>query len=546
MKTPLDWFENWEDQIPDRVFLRQPVEGNWHEFSWKKAGDEFRKMANAISSLHLDPGSRIGIFSKNCAHWMLADLAIWMSGHVSVPIFPTYKAETVKYILENAEIKLLFIGKIDHWDHFKDFIPKDIRLLSFPYWEHEGCFSWEEFVMGKDSQAVVYQKPTEMDVATIIYSSGTSGVPKGVVHSFRSISFVGLNGAKILNFNRQTELLSYLPLCHVVERTVVELCGLCAGVKISFVESLDTFSKNLKEVKPTLFLAVPRIWNKFQSGILEKLSQKKLDKLLSIPVVSFLVKRKIRKTLGLLRAKIILTGGAPISLGLLEWFKRLGIIIREGYGLTENMGYSHFGIQKKIKMGTVGQAVTGVEAKISEQGEILVKSNANMVGYYKDPNKTKETLVDGWLHTGDRGEIDSDGYLKITGRIKEAFKTTKGKYIVPTPIEMRFAKNPHIENICVLGQGLPSPIALAVLSPEAKNLPRDNLVMEFGELLDQVNSQSESYEKIPHMIVLPDEWSIENSMITPTLKLKRNKIEEKYGPRFPLWFGQVEKIHFEP
>ena len=312
--------------------------------------------------------------------------------------------------------------------------------------------------------------------------------------------------------------------------------SLYTGGKVSFAESLDTFAANLSEASPSVFLGVPRIWTKFQQGILGKLPQKKLNVLLSIPIISTLIKKKIQKGLGLSKAKNIFTGAAPTPASIIKWFEKLGIKIQEAYAMTENTCYSHVSFKSKIKIGSVGQALPLCDVKLSDQKEILIKHDALMDGYYKDEEETNKTIIDGWLHTGDEGEIDENGFLTITGRVKDIFKTSKGKYVAPSPIEMKLSANKNLEQICVVGDGLPQPIVLVVLSERGKAKTKEDLIASLAKTMEVVNPKLDKHEKLHNIVVVAEDWTIENKLLTPTMKIKRNAIEKIYKSNYAAWY----------
>jgi long-chain acyl-CoA synthetase len=544
LTLPLDKFYEHEKKRPNETFFRQPLDGVWHEMDWKTVGQEVRKMAQALRDKNFPPKSKIAILSKNCSHWVMADLAIWMAGHISIPLYPTLTATTIREILDHSESQFLFAGKLDDWEKQKTDLPSDLPMVHFPHWKNSDCTSWDDFVEGKEPlQETVKRNPK--DICTIIYTSGTTGTAKGVVHSFETFSTPINTAYKMLGLSSNEKFFSYLPLAHVAERLIVEVAAIYCGGTISFAESLDTFPKNLVDTQPSIFLAVPRIWTKFQLGILGKMPQKKLDFLTSIPILGGIIRKKILTKLGLSNARIALSGAAPISADLLNWWKKVGVEVQEAYGMTENFCYGTFSHRGRVKFGTVGENWPDSQSKIGENSEILLKSSANMIGYYKDEVQTKEAIdSEGWLHTGDQGEIDSDGYLKITGRVKELFKTSKGKYVAPTPIEKLFSMCSLVEQVCVVGSGLPQPIALVVLSDAGKEAPKDKVEKEIEELLGSVNGNVENYERLTSIIVLNDDWSTESGILTPTLKIKRNVVEKKYGPNLEGWSGQKSPIVF--
>ena len=523
----------WEQEKANEIYLSQPIDGVWHNWTWEEVGQEVRKMAAYLKSLDLPANSKIGLLSKNCAHWIMTDFAIMMAGHTSVPLYPNLNAETVGKILKHSESKLLFVGKLDNFEVMKPGISADMPCITYPFYS-EDYPKWDDLT--KDVQPLnenIVRDPHEL--ATIIYTSGTTGDPKGVMHKFYNFSFATTNAVNALPLKDES-FFSYLPLCHIAERLLVMMGSLYAGGKVSFAESLDTFAANLSEASPTVFLGVPRIWTKFQQGILAKLPQKKLNVLLSIPIISTLIKKKIQKGLGLSKARNIFTGAAPTPVALIKWFARLGINIQEAYAMTENTCYSHVSYSDKIRIGSVGQALPLCDVKLSVQNEILIKHDALMDGYYKDEEETNKTIIDGWLHTGDEGVIDAEGFLKITGRVKDLFKTSKGKYIAPSPIEMKLSANKNIEQVCVVGTELPQPIAIIVLSERGKGKIEAELIASLETTLEVVNPKLDSHEKIHNIIVVNEDWTVENKLLTPTMKIKRNVIEKLYNANYKVWY----------
>jgi long-chain acyl-CoA synthetase len=530
--SPLEMFYKWEKEKPKEVYLSQPIEGVLHTWTWEEVGQEVRKMASYITSLNLPVSSKIGILSKNCAHWIMNDLAIMMSGHISVPLYPNLNAETLSTILKHSGTKVLFVGKLDNFSNMKDGIHDDIICVTYPFYS-QNYPKWDEVIANQNqiNENVIRH---EMDLATIIYTSGTTGDPKGVMHKFRNFSFATTNAVNTLDLSKET-FFSYLPLSHIAERLLVEMGSLYTGGKVSFAESLDTFSSDLSQASPSVFLGVPRIWTKFQQGILKKIPQKKLDFLLSIPLISFLIKHKIKKGLGLKNARNIFTGAAPTPISIIEWFKKIDITIQEAYAMTENTCYSHVSFKNKIKIGSVGQPLPLCDVKLSDNNEILIKHEALMDGYYKNKKETDRTISKGWLHTGDEGLIDSNNFLRITGRVKDIFKTSKGKYVAPSPIEMILSSNANIEQVCVVGNGLPQPIALIILSEEGEKKDTSILIQELKKILLTTNSSLNKHEQLSNIVVLFDEWTVENKLLTPTMKIKRNQLERIYKKSYLDW-----------
>lgn len=535
--TPLELFYRWEETSPDAVFLRQPLDGVWHTMTWREAGEQIRRMAAVLGNLQLPPGSHIAILSKNCNYWVLSDLAIMMSGHVSVPLYPNLTARTVRQILTHSEAKVCFVGKLDNFEQMRSGIPEEVYGITFPIYPQSGYDRWDTLCASVAPLAGQPKRPLD-ELMTIIYTSGTTGEPKGVMHKYQNFAFATTHALRIFNdLGKGSRFFSYLPLCHIAERVVVEMACLYCGGVISFAESLELFAKNLQETQPHVFLGVPRIWTKFQMAILEKLPPARLDFILRIPLVSIFLKKKIQKGLGLSQARYALSGAAPIAPALLEWYFKLGVKIQEGYAMTENCAYSHFTLPGELRFGSVGQALPHNVVRLGENNEIQVKSPCILTGYYKNPALTEETLTpDGYLRTGDTGHIDAEGFLSITGRLKEIFKTGKGKYVAPAPIEMRLSENTAIEQICVTGAGLPQPIALLVLSAAARAQSREEINEALAESLSQANLELDPHERIKTLVVVSEEWSIENQLLTPTLKIKRKEVDERYGAHYETWF----------
>ena len=537
--SPLEMMYKWEEEKSDKVYLSQPIDGVWNNWTYNEVMDEVRKMASYIKSLNLEEKSKIAILSKNCAHWIMSDLAIMMSGHVSVPLYPNLSAETLNKILIHSETRLMFVGKLDGFSKMQSGIPEDMSCITYPFYS-EDYPKWDEVTKGVEPlMDNVIRDDNEL--ATIIYTSGTTGDPKGVMHKFYNFSFATTNAVNALPLENES-FFSYLPLCHIAERLLVQMGSIYTGGKVSFAENLDTFADNLSTASPTVFLGVPRIWTKFQQGILTKLPQKKLNILLSIPFVSYLIKKKIQNGLGLSKSRNIFTGAAPTPAPLIRWFTRLGIHIQEAYAMTENTCYSHVSFRDNIKIGSVGQALPYCEVKLSEENEILIKHDALMDGYYKEEGQTNETIKNGWLHTGDEGEIDENGFLTITGRVKDIFKTSKGKYVAPSPIEMKLSANKNIEQVCVVGDGVPQPIALITLSEIGLSKQKEDLIKSLEKTLKIVNTKLDDHERLHNIVVVNEEWNIENKLLTPTMKIKRNSIEKKYKEHYSIWYHSSNKI----
>lgn len=546
--TLIEHFYHWEKTTPDKVFLRQPFGDTFRDFTWREVGQQARRLASYLQSLGLPSGSHVGLVSKNCAEWFICDLAIMMAGHVSVPFFPTLTAPQINLVMTHSGCKVLLVGKLDDWAAMKPGIPAGVTCIAFPTYNPDpDHVQWAD-IQAKYEPLGSSPVPSPDALLTIIYTSGTTGNPKGVMLTYRNMASLLYNSREHMRLDiPNVQVISYLPLCHISERGVLVNVALATCATVYFVERLDTFAKNLVAANPTHFGGVPRIWMKFQQGVLAKMPQHKLDFLLKIPVVNNLVRRKIRKALGLDNVQVFLVAAAPMPVSLLEWYKRLGIIIQEAYGMTETTAIATITPRNDVRYGKVGKAITGTQLKVdAESGEICTKSPGNMLGYYNEPEMTAETIdADGWLHTGDKGELDADSYLKITGRVKEMYKTSKGEYVAPAQIEMGFAENTFIEQICVIGEGLPQPIGLVVLSELAKGESQAAVAERLQASLDSLNPTLKPYERVQKLVVVQEAWTVENNRMTPSLKIRRKEVEALFRARMQAFYDQAGKVIWE-
>ena len=531
----------WEKETPQRVYMVQPMGGGaLREFTWAQTVDEAKRMAAHLKSLDFPPGSRIAILSKNCAHFILSDLAIWMAGHVSVALYPTSSPDTIQYILEHSESKLMFVGKLDHFDA-TTMVPEGLPCISYPLSPKTDYTRWDDII--KSTEPIAGSPVRGLDeTALLIYTSGSTGKPKGVEHTFKSI-VAGPRGAiDIFKITSNDRFISYLPLAHVFERAAVEMATILGGAKLFFADSLETFVADIQRARPTIFHSVPRLWLKFQQGVSAKMSDSTLSLLLKIPVVSTFIKKKILTGLGLEQTRYALSGSAPIPPQLIEWYRALGLELLEGYAMTEEFVCSHVSYPGRSRVGYVGEPMPGVQCRISSEGEIQLHTPGLMKGYFKQPDVTKEALTeDGWLKTGDRGEKDDKGRLKITGRVKELFKTSKGKYISPAPIENILNAHNYVEMSCVTGSGYPMAFAFVMLAEglrkDLANGKADKAEVEkqLKELLDKVNKTVEEWERLTCLVIIKDEWTIENGFLTPSMKLKRASVDDGYKDEMDKW-----------
>jgi len=541
---------HWEKTTPDKTVFTQPMGGGVvKDYSWKQALDEVRRMAAYLKSLNLEPGTKIALLAKNTAQWMMADWAIWMAGHVSVPLYPTLAANTVRQILEHSESKLLFVGKLDVWAEMQPGVPAGMPMITLPLAPSvPGAKTWDEIIAKTAPMTESPVRPAD-DLATLIYTSGTTGLPKGVMQSFGTFAWSISSGLKRVHLDANGRMLSYLPLAHVAERMLVEHGLLATGMHVFFAESLDTFVSDIQRARPTVFFSVPRLWVKFQQGVQAKMPPEKMAKLLRIPILKGIVKKKVLTGLGLDQCQFAAGGAAPMPTSLLNWYRSLGLDIVEVYGMTENCGLSHSTVRGKPRPGTVGTTYDGVQCRIDkDSGEIQVKGECLMLGYYKNPEATKATFTeDGWLKTGDKGALDAEGNLKITGRVKDLFKTGKGKYVAPAPIEDKLSTHAAIEAICVTGANLGQPLALLMLNPEAAAKAKSSegkgaLEASLAEHLQKVNAQLDPHEQLDCLVITAEAWSVENDILTPTMKVKRNKIEDVFAANYERWVGTRKKV----
>jgi long-chain acyl-CoA synthetase len=540
---------HWEKTAPDQVVLTQPTGGGAvREYTWRQVMDETRRMAAHLKGLGFEPGSRIALMGKNTAHWLMADFAIWMAGYVSVPLYPTLAPNSIRQILEHSAARLLFVGKLDGWEHMRTGVPDGLPCISLPLAPAAGFATWEAIVAATPPLEGHPVRDGD-DLATIMYTSGTTGMPKGVMHSFATLAWSIGAVRKRLEITRESRILSYLPLSHVAERTLVENGLLASGMHVYFAETLETFAADLRRARPTIFFSVPRLWVKFQQGVLARMPAQKLDRLLSIPIVRGLVARKVLTGLGLDQCRVAAGGAAPMPPELLRWYRRLGLRLVEVYGMTENCGVSHATTPEKSRPGTVGIPYDGIESRIDpETQEVQVRSPGTMLGYFREPELTRQAMTpDGWLRTGDKGALDAEGNLRIVGRVKDLFKTGKGKYVAPAPIEDKLVTHTAVEACCVTGANLGQPVALLMLNAEALTRaadPGERSVLErsLAEHMTAINSTLDPHEQLDCLVVVSETWTVDNDLVTPTLKVKRNRIEAVYAEHYERWVAERRAV----
>ncbi|MEK8030963.1 AMP-binding protein [Ideonella sp. DXS29W] len=540
---------HWERTAPSRIAFTQPMGGGVvKDMTWKEVMDQARRLAGHLQAQGFAPGAKIAMLSKNTAWWLICDYAIWMAGYVSVPLYPTLAAETIRQILEHSEAKLLFVGKLDGFEGMKPGIPAGLPCIATPLAPPNSYAKWDDVIAKAKPLQGEPVRPAD-ELSTIMYTSGTTGMPKGVMHSFGTFAWSVLSGLeRVQKVDQNTRMLSYLPLSHVAERTLVEHGQLATGMRVYFAESLETFAADLQRARPTVFFSVPRLWVKFQQGVHAKMPPAKLQRLLKIPILGGIVRRKVLTALGLDQCEFAAGGAAPMPPDLLRWYERLGLPIVEVYGMTENCGISHATMPGIPRPGTVGQPYKGIQSRIDPaNGEIQMKSPGLMLGYFKEPDLTRDALTaDGWLHTGDKGQLDGEGNLRITGRVKDLFKTSKGKYVAPAPIEDKLVMHASVEACCVTGANLGQPLGIVMLNADAvkaaSNGAKADIESSLAAHLKAINEGLDPHEQLDCLVVVVEPWTVDNGVITPTFKVKRNRIEELYAASYERWVGSRKPV----
>ncbi len=557
--------------------------GRWRKYSTREVKDIVDRLSAGLIALGIGCGDmsvegrdKIAILSKNRPEWVFLDLAVQQIGAVLVPIYPTAHANDISFIMNDAAVKMLFFNDADLTEKVQQMIatvPSLKEIVSFE--RTEGFRHWQELLsLGTQEHFLKIEEASARinteDLFTIIYTSGTTGSPKGVMLSHHNVLSNVMSTLPDFPLTLNTRVLSFLPLNHIFERMVTYIF-LFAGASIHYAESLDTLGENFKEVKPEMFTTVPRLLEKVFEKIMAKGNEQKGIKhklffwalrlgekydiqekgsagyRLQLALARKIVFKKWREALGD-EVKCIVTGAAACPVKLIRLFSAAGIPILEGYGQTESSPVISVNQLNEANwmIGTVGPVISGVNVKIAEDGEILCKGPNVMMGYYKRPDLTAETVIDGWLHTGDIGTLVNDKFLKITDRKKEIFKTSGGKYVAPQPIENKLAESPFIEQVMIVGAGEKFTGALIVPSQKALGdwcrqrgidvngashglLHHPQVHHHFQQIINEANRHFNKVEQVKKFELLPTEWSIEGGELTPTLKLKRKVIMEKYN-----------------
>ncbi|ALM70046.1 TPA: AMP-binding protein [Vibrio vulnificus] len=531
LPTPSDMILKWAKERPHEVYLKQIINRQFVEFTYSEVADKALRLVTALKELGAKPGDRIALISKNCAEWFICDLAMMLGDYVSVPIFPTAGADTIEYCITHSESKILIAGKLDDAAATQKVIDDlvDVKSIALPYDSAPHCqYQFTKLILQSEPSS---DRPQHYDdkLMSLVYTSGTSGLPKGAMLTYGAFSWSVQQLINHIGIQPNDRLFSYLPLAHITERVYIFGSSIMGGVPTAFPESLDTFIEDVKMQRPTLFISVPRLWTLFQQRIQDKLPQKRLNFLLKIPFVSGLIKKKLADGLGLDQARVLGCGSAPVSPALLAWYHSVGLNITEAWGMTESFAYSTLNYPFRAdKIGSVGNAGPGIELKIAADDEIMVRGKGLFSGYYKNDIATQEAFdKEGWLHTGDIGRLDAEGYLTIQGRKKDTFKTAKGKFVSPVPIENKLFEYSRVEMMCLIGLGLPAPILL-VVPHNFPNFDRDRYERTTKRVIAKMNAELESHEQIKGVLMIKDPWSIDNGILTPTLKIKRHVLEQKY------------------
>ncbi|GHD31857.1 AMP-binding protein [Halioglobus pacificus] len=520
--------DHWADTCPDRVWLRDLRETAEQdvEYTWAEARAEIQAMAAMLES-RFGSGERMVVLSRNRPHWFMSDLAVIASGNVTVSMFTTLPGSTAKYILDFTDTKVIFVGETSNWEAVSEVLAEDVTIITLPgVVVPQPHLKWEDLLSQFRGQSPSYECKHD-DLMSLVFTSGTTGMPKGVMQTHDSNLIPIRRFIEAFGIRDNPRYFSYLPLSHIAERQIVEFSSLVACGEVNFSESLETLLRDLQRTRPHMFFGPPRIWEQFQQAVIGKFGGK--DALAqALDQDEKGIGQLILDGIGLTEVEYCLTAAAPTPPALIHWWDRLGLVLSEGFGQTEAMGLIVSSPNDR-RVGSIGKPVGDVEIKLTDEDELAVRATGCTPGYYKQPEKTAELIQDGWYHTGDKARIDEDGFIYITGRVKDYFKTIQGKFVAPPPIEGEFAKNPHAEQQCLLGRGFSKTVMIAVLTDEAGGHDNDMVEQSLRETTEAINSDVEKHARIGAVIVSREPWSIENEVLTPTLKIRREKVEERFG-----------------
>ena len=589
LKTTPQIFKDTVNKYGDRVAMRKKEYGLWHDISWNEYYTLAKHIGSALISMGLEKGDRVSIIGDNCPEWVIIDVGVQCAGGVAVGIYSTNAWPQVEYVIQNSESKFFFVEneeQLDKWLHFRDKVPFLKKVI---VWDLEGLRHFKDpmvmtyneilekgrLIVEKDSHFFERRmaEVTPDDLSMLIYTSGTTGPPKGAMLTHSNLTYMGQAITTDNPMYDTDEVMSFLPLCHIFEQLFSVLGHIENGYIVNFIESPDTVTDNMIEVSPTVGYAVPRIWEKYLSAVYIKMSdatwfkklvfsaafklgKKRASLMMDFKMVPFYLKvlyqlaylavfRKLKERLGFDRLRIAYSGAAPISPDVLHFFQSIGVNLIEGYGQTEGTGVTCVSRAGRVKFGAVGPPLTGTEIKIAEDGEILVKSPSVFKGYYNDPESTAEALKDGWLYSGDIGQIDEDGYLKITDRKKDIIVTAGGKNITPQYIENKLKFSSYINDAVIIGDKRKFITSLIMIDEDNvvkyaqdhkvqfstyKDLTQDPEIIKLiqGEV-NKVNDTLARVEQIKKFTILPKKLYEEDGEVTPTMKVKRKYVNEAFG-----------------
>ena len=527
------YLQHWAQQCPDKVWLKDLQPEGSRDVTWGEAAAEVSAMA-AMLEHQFGHGQRMALLSRNCAHWFLADLAIISSGNITVSMFTTLPGSTAQYILDFTEARVLFVGETSNWQAVREILPDGITLITLPGVQlEEPHLTWEALLAEWRGKAPAYECHPD-DLMSLVFTSGTTGLPKGVIQTHTS-NLLPINRFRSSFGTRdEARYFSYLPLSHIAERQIVEFSSLVCCGEVSFNQGLETLAGDLQRTRPHMFFGPPRVWEQLKQAVIGKFGgSDALEGALAQDQAG--IGRMILEGLGLDQVEFCLVAAAPTPPALIHWWDRLGLTLMEGFGQTEAMGVIVSGHDSR-RIGSIGKPIGEVEIRITDEGELVVRADGCTPGYYKQPEKTAELIRDGWLYTGDKARVDDDGFIYLTGRVKDYFKTIQGKFVAPPPIESDFAMNPHTEQHCLLGRGYSKTVMVAVLNAAARQLAeasRERAEAEIASAIHQavhsINESLEKHARIGAVILASEEWTIDNEVLTPTLKIRREKVEERYG-----------------
>lgn len=518
--------KHWAETCPDRVWLKDLREEDSDDYTWAECWEQISAMAAMLEN-KFGHGQRMVMLSRNRPHWFLGDLAIIASGNITVSMFTTLPGTTAEYIMNFTEAKAMFVGETTNWDQVSAVLPEGITLITLPGVDIEQPhLRWEDLLEEWRGKAPAYECQHD-DVMSLVFTSGTTGVPKGVIQT-HDTNLVPIRRFKdAFGVRDQARYFSYLPLSHIAERQIVEFASLELCGEVSFNENLTTILRDLQRTRPNMFFGPPRIWEQFQQAVIAKFGgQEAVEQALAQDKEG--IGKLVLETLGLDDVDYCLTAAAPTPPALIHWWGEFGLTLMEGFGQTEAMGLIA-NQHSDRRIGSIGKPIGEVEYKVTEEDELAVKAHGCTPGYYNMPDKTAELIRDGWLHTGDKVKVDEDGFIYITGRVKDYFKTIQGKFVAPPPIENEFAKNPHAEQQCLLGRGFSKTVMIAVLTDEARSREQEHVQASMLETLAAINEEVEKHARIGALIISSEPWSIENEVLTPTMKIRRDKVEERFA-----------------